>query len=108
MILHGDIALVGCLLATGFCQDSCQLSGLPGEAPLVGFGFGRVETLDGLRVLRLGGGNGAAGVHRPGYHRFRCRDCGKQFNERSAGLLNGSSTLPKSSRSWCAAACATA
>jgi transposase-like protein len=23
-----------------------------------------------------------------GYRRFRCRDCGKQFNERSAGLLN--------------------
>ncbi len=23
-----------------------------------------------------------------GYRRFRCRDCGKQFNERSAGQLN--------------------
>src|SRR6476646_1169872 len=23
-----------------------------------------------------------------GYHRFRCGNCGKQFNERSAGLLN--------------------
>ncbi len=23
-----------------------------------------------------------------GYRRFRCRDCGKQFNERSAGPLN--------------------
>ena len=23
-----------------------------------------------------------------GYRRFRCRDCGKQFNERSAGLLD--------------------
>src|SRR5580658_3956071 len=23
-----------------------------------------------------------------GYRRFRCRDCGKQFNERSAGILN--------------------
>ena len=23
-----------------------------------------------------------------GYRRFRCRDCGKQFNDRSAGLLN--------------------
>jgi putative transposase len=23
-----------------------------------------------------------------GYRRFRCRICGKQFNERSAGLLN--------------------
>jgi putative transposase len=23
-----------------------------------------------------------------GYRRFRCRDCGKQYNERSAGVLN--------------------
>jgi putative transposase len=23
-----------------------------------------------------------------GYRRFRCRDCGRQFNERSAGMLN--------------------
>jgi putative transposase len=23
-----------------------------------------------------------------GYRRFRCRDCGRQFNERSAGVLN--------------------
>jgi putative transposase len=23
-----------------------------------------------------------------GYHRFRCRDCGKQYNERSDGVLN--------------------
>jgi transposase-like protein len=36
---------------------------------------------------------GAATSERPertvqGYQRFRCRDCGKQFNERSRGLLN--------------------
>src|SRR5918994_157769 len=35
----------------------------------------------------------AAVTERPGrtaqgYRRFRCRDCGRQFNERSAGLLN--------------------
>src|SRR5215210_8005975 len=35
----------------------------------------------------------AAVMERPertarGYRRFRCRDCGKQFNERSAGVLN--------------------
>jgi putative transposase len=23
-----------------------------------------------------------------GYRRFRCRDCGRQFNERSGGVLN--------------------
>jgi hypothetical protein len=26
-----------------------------------------------------------------GYRRFRCRDCDKQFNERSAALLNRAS-----------------
>lgn len=36
---------------------------------------------------------GAAISERPeptaqGYRRFRCRDCGKQFNERTGGLLN--------------------
>ncbi len=35
----------------------------------------------------------AAVVERPertaqGYRRFRCRECGERFNERSAGLLN--------------------
>src|SRR5919106_113242 len=35
----------------------------------------------------------AAVTERPGrtargYRRFRCRDCGKQYNERSGGLLN--------------------
>ena len=39
-------------------------------------------------------GSGSAAVRgRPertlrGYRRFRCRECGRQFNERSAGLLN--------------------
>src|SRR3712207_4939937 len=38
-------------------------------------------------------GGSAAVTERPertarGYRRFRCRDCGKQFNERSGGLLN--------------------
>src|ERR1700688_3381962 len=39
-------------------------------------------------------GCGSAGVSErrertaQGYRRFRCRTCGKQFNERSAGILN--------------------
>ncbi len=28
------------------------------------------------------------GWNHRGYRRFRCRDCGRQFNERSAGVLN--------------------
>jgi len=38
--------------------------------------------------VRLDGRFRAAGVHRSGYRRFRCRACGKQFNERSTGSLN--------------------
>src|SRR4051812_23374696 len=32
--------------------------------------------------------DGATRAHPPGYRRFRCRACGKQFNERSGGMLN--------------------
>jgi hypothetical protein len=43
-----------------------------------------------MECITCGGG---AITERPdltarGYRRFRCRDCGKRFNERSAGLLN--------------------
>ena len=46
---------------------------------------------------------GAAISERPertaqGYRRFRCRDCGKQFNERTGGPLNRTSIRPMSSR----------
>ena len=43
--------------------------------------------------MQCAGCGSAAVTERPertarGYRRFRCRDCGKQYNERSAGLLN--------------------
>ena len=43
--------------------------------------------------MRCFGCGSAAVTERPertaqGYRRFRCRECGKQFNERRAGLLN--------------------
>src|SRR5258708_12401625 len=43
--------------------------------------------------MKCVGCGGAATSERPertaqGHRRFRCRDCGKQFNERSGGLLN--------------------
>ncbi|MBV8937518.1 MAG: IS6 family transposase [Alphaproteobacteria bacterium] len=38
--------------------------------------------------LRVGGCDGAVRAHGSGIPRVRCRDCGKQFNERSAGRLN--------------------
>ena len=33
-----------------------------------------------------------------GYRRFRCRVCGKQFNERSGGVLNYSAPIRMSGR----------
>ena len=42
-----------------------------------------------------------------GYRRFRCRDCGKQSNERSGGLLNHAQYPSDSSRWWCCGGCAT-
>jgi hypothetical protein len=51
-------------------------------------------------IRRLGGPEWTASTAAPaatserrdrtaqGYRRFRCRDCGRQFNERSGGLLN--------------------
>ena len=41
-----------------------------------------------MRRLRLSRHVGAARLHGQGYRRFRCRDCGRQFNERSGGVLN--------------------
>jgi len=46
-----------------------------------------------MNVRSCVGCAGSAVSERPdltaqGYRRFRCRDCGKQFNERSGGLLN--------------------
>ncbi len=38
--------------------------------------------------LQLSGCDGATRAHGAGLRRFRCRYCGNQFNERSAGLLN--------------------
>ncbi len=50
----------------------------------------------GLIAMDCVGCGSAAVTERPdltaqGYHRFRCRDCGKQFNERSDGVLNRAS-----------------
>ncbi len=39
-------------------------------------------------MLWLCGRDGAAGGDGAGYRRFRCRTCGRQFNERSGGVLN--------------------
>ena len=53
-------------------------------------GSGAIGTGMGMDCVACGS---AAVTERPertaqGYRRFRCRDCGKQYNERSAGVLN--------------------
>ena len=63
-------------VSCGFCQGSRQPACLAAGAPLVGSGPDGGGVLDGLRVLRFRGGDGAAGAHGP------------EFNERSGGLLN--------------------
>ena len=54
----------------------------------VGSGTNGGGVLDGLRVLRLRGGGGAAGAHHPSLPPVPRPPSGKQFNERSAGVLN--------------------
>jgi hypothetical protein len=48
--------------------------------------------VDAVYGVRLVGRFGDCTVW--GYRRFRYRSCGKQFNERSTGLLNRTSTIP--------------
>ena len=44
-----------------------------------------------MRKLWLGGVTERPDLTAQGYHRFRCQDCGKQFNERTDGVLNRAS-----------------
>jgi putative transposase len=41
-----------------------------------------------MHRVRLGSRFGTERATAQGYRRFRCRTCGKQFNDRSAGSLN--------------------
>ncbi len=55
-------------------------------------GLGRIEVGGSIQVDCIYCGSTAV-TERPdvttqGYRRFRCRACGKQFNERSNGVLN--------------------
>jgi len=58
-------------------------------------GFGRIEFGWSVRVDCICCGSAVvtqrSDVTAQGYRRFRCRDCGKQFNERSGGVLNRTS-----------------
>jgi DDE domain len=71
----------------GFCQRSRQ----PACLAEIGLRY-RVVSERGLVGCGVDCGSSAVS-ERPertvqGYRRFRCRACGKQFNERSSGLLN--------------------
>src|SRR6266536_4810198 len=61
-----------------------------------GICFPRIPRGGGLTAMVCVGCGSAAVTERPdltaqGYRRFRCQGCGKQFNERSAGVLNRAS-----------------
>ena len=61
-----------------------------------GISFSRMPRRRGRIAMDCVGCGSAAVTERPdltaqGYRRFRCRDCGKQFNERSDGVLNRAS-----------------
>ena len=73
-------------LLAGFCQNSRQLVLRSGTGRLQGHRIGG----RGVDCVACGS---AAVTERPertarGYRRFRCRDCGKQYNERSGTVLN--------------------
>ena len=74
--------------APGFCQASRHRLWLMRARLAIWLALTAGRT--GMRCLRCGS---EAVAERPertaqGYRRFRCRACGKQFNERSGGLLN--------------------
>ena len=61
-----------------------------------GIGFARFAVERGLIAMDCVACGSAAVTERPdltaqGYRRFRCQDCGRQFNERSEGVLNRAS-----------------
>jgi hypothetical protein len=70
------------------CQRSRQSARLAGGGALVDSGTRGAGIGNGLCGLRLGRHYRAAGAHGPGLSPFRCRDCGKQYNERSGSLQN--------------------
>ena len=41
-----------------------------------------------MHSIRLGDDHRTARAHRSAYRRFRCRSCGKPFNERTDTVLN--------------------
>ena len=72
----------------GFCQSLRQPGSLPERAPQIDSGLNGWEPE--MDCVCCGS---VEVTERPGctaqrYRRFHCRDCGKQFNERSGGLLN--------------------
>src|SRR4051794_16147278 len=76
-------------LSQGFCQVSRHRPWLRRTGLAIWPAFTAGGT--GMRCIECG--STSAATERPertaqGYRRFRCRACGKQFNERTGGLLN--------------------
>jgi hypothetical protein len=79
------------LLVIRFCQIPRQSR--TGSSPWAVFGRIRAYLVGAeqqMRCLSCGSANVAERLERTaqGYRRFRCRECGRQFNERTAGVLN--------------------
>ena len=71
-----------------FCQGSRQRP-WPTRARLgIGPPLTKGADEDAVLGMRIASRHGATRAHRPGLRRFRCRSCGKQFNERGGGVLN--------------------
>src|SRR4051794_21441670 len=83
-----DIGLSAFSLFFRFCQNSRQRPVWPAAAALIASkGSGSEARMECVAC------GSAAVTERPertaqGYRRFRCRDCGRQYNERSASVLN--------------------
>jgi hypothetical protein len=73
-----------------FCQISRQPIIWRPVGDLVRLAGGEVDRMTWINCV----GCGSSSVTEPwevtaqGYRRFRCRDCGRPFNERSGGMLN--------------------
>jgi DNA-directed RNA polymerase subunit RPC12/RpoP len=82
------ISVVHGMVSARFCQRSRQ----PAWSAELGPGY-MGSSVDGSRWMRCADCGSSAVSERPertvqGYRRFRCRACGKQFNEHSLRLLN--------------------
>jgi hypothetical protein len=92
--------------AQGFRQNSRQRTLFRWRRP----GYrrrGQEPGIDAMHWVRLDSRFGAERADRARLPPIRCRDCGKQFNERSESLLDRTQYASDVIGSWCSGGCAT-